>query len=432
MRAIVILGGLAAAVLVVALWLGDSDIRPTGAEVPPGTGSSVQTPSGPVSSSPGTHGDEVIRTDPVPAANAQLRGRFWLREEPTQLLAVVDGEHEVVIDQATGMFESPKLVAGEHYLLGVAVTGSFIDVFEARPLLAAGEQLNLGDLVPRMSEWGRLHIQSVHPASGRRFDLAEVARSGLSRRRADLLVGGLKIFVPIAKEMALRGLPDDGLSVGVVGAPPTVRLRSKTLYLRRDFDTKRVRPTSSVTLTLEYAPRVPLKVFVNLPPQPQAVDLDVRLQLIDLDSGIEVTGECESYRADDRLGLNTAQGRLIGEAGTHLLLARAIRNEVAEVAFGAQVVTLEPLGNQTTLHTAPVWPARGHVSGGQPGDVIEIGLAAAPDTPLWLAKVGAEGQFRVQGLPADHGLVMSVAGAQPQVLRAEVRDGRLELTPVPR
>ena len=240
------------------------------------------------------------------------------------------------------------------------------------------------------------------------------------------------MFVPIAKEMALRGLPGDGLRVEIVGAPPTVRLKTSTLYLRRDFETPRIRPETRTTLTLEYAPRVALKVFVDLPPQFPADELDVRLQLFDLATGIEVSGECESYRADDQSGVNTAQGRLIAETGTHLLVARAVRNEAVEVAFGAEIVTLETLGNQATLQATPAWPARGRVEGRQPGEVVEVALAADPHTPLWLAEVAANGTFRLQGVPADQSLVLLVPGAQPQALRAELRDGRLELSSAPR
>lgn len=432
MRAFGILVGLAAAVLLFVFWLRDPDSQPPGSGPLLGNGGSGAEPPSPVNGSGSPQGDEVLRTNPLPVASAQLRGRFLLSSEPQQLLAAVDGEHEVVIDPATGLFESPKLTAGEHSLLGVAVVGDFLDVFEVRVTLAEGEDRDLGGLGPRPAEWGRFYIRPTHPASGRPFDRAEVTRTGLARRRADLLVGGLKVFVPIAKEMALRGLPDDGLPVEIVGAPPTVRLKSRTLYLRRDFESPRIRPETRTTLTLEYAPRVPLKVFVEVPPQLPADELDVRLQLVDLDSGIEVAGECESYRTDDRSGVNTAQGRLIAEAGTHLLLARAVRNEVAQVAFGAQVVTLEPLGNQATLQATLVWPGHGRLAESQSAEVVEIGLAACPNTPLWSATVGPNRTFRVQGLPADQSLVLLVPGAQPQVLRAELRDGRLELTPVPR
>jgi len=385
----------------------------------------------PAAGNPGGLPGRMIASDPEAShsqSSARLRGRLSLRAIPQCLVGAVDGKHALVFDEATGYFESPLLAAGKHRLLALVVMDDGIDVIDVQTELRAGEQRSLGDVLPKATTRARLRIEPVHADSGSRFDRVEIKRAGLSRSCASLGVADLELFAPIGKELVVRGLPAEGMSFRLTGAPTRLRLKSKTLHLRQDFYAKQVRPGATAVIGLEYARRVPLDVVVQLPPEEESTDSpEVELCLVDLRTGLEVSEACECYRPDGLAGAATAEGLLIAETGEHLLVARVVRRGRL-LAFAARVVALAGMGGRITLQSAPVWLATGRAPRAQAGDRIEIGFAACPLKTLWQSRVGAGGRFECRGLPADQRLVMSVAGGPPQPIRSKLHGGRLQLS----
>jgi len=443
MRVTVVLGVLVAAIVVLALSFGGSGVgppldpgRPPGPEpgqTEPGQtdpGHSIDTGSS--NGGDGT-GEREILGGSAPEPTARFCGRILFGGQPRQVVGTIDRKHELEIDEHSGWFESPLLAAGEHELLGFVMVENRVDVIETRLTLAKGERRNLGELIPAPTEPAALRIKPGHAATGAAFDLAEVLKSALSRRRADLGVAGLKIFVPIGRDLAVRGLPRDGLAFVIAGAPPTVRLEARTLRLQREFDVVQLRPGMSVTMAIEYAKQAPLSVVVRWPSNEQlaqeptpAEQLSVKISLVNLQSSFERSTRCKSS------GVGVGRSRIIAEVGRHLIRASLVRSDDVVIGFAAQTLVLEQGGREVELHCRRVWRAHGRVANARTGESVEISLAACPDKVLWKTKAGTGGSFALDGVPADQSLVMSVAGGAFQRVRSELRGERLQLVLVPR